>query len=118
MPRQNRRDGSKRFFRVRVKKDGGRGFQSFRLPARSHRDAASKARDGRIVSVSKVSPEEILRIGEYFSLGDKLMKEFNQIREVTSANQRQESVQETQSRNTPAETVALAEAGAGKRRSN
>ena len=62
-----------RAYRVRLKKDGH--FQTKLIQARSPREAASRSL-GRVLSSSKVSTEELLQIGDYFKLGDQLMKEF------------------------------------------
>lgn len=60
-------------YRVRVKKDGH--FQTRLVQARSPRGAASRGK-GRVLSSSKVSMEELLKVGDYFKLGKQLMEEF------------------------------------------
>jgi len=71
MPRHTRKE---EVFRVRTKHGGL--FTSYLVLDRTNDKAASKAIGGRIVSVSKVSPEELTKTGEFFTLGDQLMKEF------------------------------------------
>lgn len=71
MPRRSKKQQA---YRVRVKK--GERIQSSRLVSSDPRNAASRIQSGRIVSVTKISPEEIGRYGEFFRLGPALMKEF------------------------------------------
>jgi len=82
MPRRNKKD--RKVYRVRTKSNGG-FFGSQMLLGSSARQLGSRHHKGRIVSIAKVSPEEILRLGEFFRLGDILMKEFKKSnKEATS----------------------------------
>jgi hypothetical protein len=71
-----RKANKDRPYKIRVKMNGH--FRSTRLFSKNTRSAASRVK-GRILSVSKISPEEIGRYGEFFTLGDKLMREFREI---------------------------------------
>ena len=59
--------------RIREKKNS---FRTAFLKGRNPKKAAGGADGGRILSVTKVSREEILKIGSFFSLGKRLMEEF------------------------------------------
>lgn len=86
MPRSNRK---KLAYRVKVKEDGQ--FKTHLIPSRNPKKAASKVH-GRVLSSSKVSMEELLKIGDFFKLGDRLMKEFDEERrkdETIKRNQEQ-----------------------------
>ena len=66
-----------RAYRVRTKEGGG--FRTRLVQARSSKKAASGSKlKGRLLSSSKVSMEELLKVGDYFKLGDQLMKEFRE----------------------------------------
>jgi len=82
MPRRNKKD--RKVYRIRTKSNGGFfGSQMFLGP--SARQLGSRHHKGRIVSITKVSSEEILRLGEFFRLGETLMKEFRKSdKEATS----------------------------------
>ena len=71
MPRHTRKE---RGYRVKVK--SGDSFRSTRLLSGSQENAASRVHGGRILSVTKVSPEEVGRYGEFFKIGATLMREF------------------------------------------
>ena len=65
----------KSLYRVRVRQGKGL-FRSTLVVGRNPRKAAGKSQSGRILSITKVSMEELLKVGSYFELGDRLMKEF------------------------------------------
>jgi len=74
-------------YRVRTKVSGG-FFGSRMLQGSSVRKRSNKSNGSRILSVTKVSPEEILRIGEFFKLGENLMKEFQKSSKENQSVQR------------------------------
>ena len=84
MPNRWIRAGRETAFRVRVK--DGASFKSSRLLSRSHRNAASRVNSGRIISVTKISPEEVGRFGDFFRIGRDLMREFRTGRREENVN--------------------------------
>ncbi len=75
--RRLRFPGKQRPYRVRVRK-GKDSFKTALLVGRNPKKAGSRSDGGRILSVTKISREEILKIGDYFKLGKRLMDEFRQ----------------------------------------
>ena len=72
---------SGKLFRVRTKEGGL--FRARLVPATSSKKAAS-GKKGRVLSSGKVSMEELLKVGDYFKLGNRLMKEFSEERRTAS----------------------------------
>jgi len=62
-------------YRVRVR-EGKNSFRTAFLKGRSPKKVAKGTNGGRILSVTKVSMEELLKVGSYFQLGKQLMEEF------------------------------------------
>jgi len=62
-------------YRVRVR-EGKNSFKTAFLSGRNPKKVAKGADGGRILSVTKVSMEELLKVGSFFQLGKQLMEEF------------------------------------------
>jgi len=62
-------------YRVRVR-EGKNLFKTALLKGRTPKKAAKSSNGGRILSVTKISREEILKVGSFFRLGKQLMDEF------------------------------------------
>ena len=78
MPRKSRSE-ILRSLRVRIKKS--EHFVSYLVASNSPGNASSRVPpNGRVISVTKISPEEVLKVGEYWKIGSDLMREFKQDR--------------------------------------
>lgn len=73
--RRLRFPGKQRPYRVRIR-EGKNSFRTALLFGKNPRKAAKRSDGGRILSVTKISRDEILKIGDFFKLGKRLMEEF------------------------------------------
>jgi len=69
------RNGKSQVYKIRYKRPGGEFGTRF-----SFSKASGRKMKGRILSVRKVSSEELFRVGEYNNLPTTLMREFRKSR--------------------------------------
>jgi len=80
MSKSLRRFLSKRHsYRVKIRRGKG-SFGTTLVTERNPKKAAKQARDGRVISVTKLGMEELYKVGSYFQLGKQLMEEFKEER--------------------------------------
>jgi len=73
-----RRNKKERVYRVRTKKKKS-VFRSALFTGRRPRDAGDRSKSrNRIISVTKIGMEELLKVGDFFRLGPQLMREIRE----------------------------------------